>query len=132
MTELEKLLPGACNYQAAVKESRGEIIFLHKITSGSASKSYGIEVARLAGLPKSVIERAREILDNLEANELDPTGKPKLAEHLPSHGENWKRQPSLFDLANTSVISEIQQLDIESMSLEQAKQKLLELKQQLM
>jgi DNA mismatch repair protein MutS len=132
MTELEKLLPGACNYQAAVKEAKGEIIFLHKIVQGSASKSYGIEVARLAGLPRSVIERAREILDNLEANELDPTGKPKLAEHLPSRGENWKRQPSLFDMANTSFITEIQELDLERLTPEQAQQKLRELKQKLM
>jgi DNA mismatch repair protein MutS len=132
MTELEKLLPGACNYQAAVKESKGEIIFLHKIVSGSASKSYGIEVARLAGLPRSVTERAREILDNLEANELDPTGKPKLAEHLPSRGEDWKRQPSLFDLANTSVMAEIQELDPDNLTPEQAKQKLQELKQKLL
>ncbi|MBI3952276.1 MAG: DNA mismatch repair protein MutS [Acidobacteria bacterium] len=132
MTELEKLLPGACNYQAAVKEAKGEIIFLHRMVQGSASKSYGIEVARLAGLPRPVIERAREILENLEANELDPTGKPKLAEHLPSRGENWKRQPSLFDLANTSVITEIQELDAERLTPEEAKQKLRELKQKLM
>lgn len=132
MTELEKLLPGVRNYQAAVRESRGEILFLHKIVPGSASKSYGIEVARLAGLPKSVIERAREILQNLEANELDPTGKPKLAEHLPSRGENWKRQPSLFDLANTSVIKDIQQLDVEHLTPDQAKQILLQLQQRLM
>ncbi|MCS6805596.1 MAG: DNA mismatch repair protein MutS [Blastocatellia bacterium] len=132
MTELEKLLPGARNYQAAVRESRGEILFLHKIIPGSASKSYGIEVARLAGLPKSVIERAREILQNLEANELDPTGKPKLAEHLPSRGENWKHQPSLFDAVNTSVIGEIQQLDVERLTPEQAKQILSQLQRRLM
>jgi DNA mismatch repair protein MutS len=132
MTELEKLLPGARNYQAAVKEAKGEIIFLHKIVEGSASKSYGIEVARLAGLPKPVIERAREILENLEANELDPTGKPKLAEHLPSRGEDWKRQPSLFDLANTSVIDAIRGFDVDHLTPEEAKMKLEELKRKLM
>jgi DNA mismatch repair protein MutS len=66
----------------AVSESKGEIIFLRKVVPGSASKSYGIEVARLAGLPRSVVERAREILTNLEQNELDVTGKPKFARHL--------------------------------------------------
>jgi DNA mismatch repair protein MutS len=132
MTELEKLLPGARNLQAAVKESKGEIIFLHKIVQGSASKSYGIEVARLAGLPRSVLERAREILENLEANELDPTGKPRLAEHLPARGENWKRQPSLFDLANASVTTEIQGLDVDSLSPDEAKEKLRELRRALM
>jgi DNA mismatch repair protein MutS len=55
---------------------------LRKVLPGSASKSYGIEVARLAGLPRAVIERATEILNNLEQNELDLTGKPKFARHL--------------------------------------------------
>jgi DNA mismatch repair protein MutS len=82
MTELAKMRPGVQNYQMAVSESKGEIVFLRKVVSGSASKSYGIEVARLAGLPRSVVERAREILTNLEQNELDVTGKPKFARHL--------------------------------------------------
>jgi DNA mismatch repair protein MutS len=82
MTELAKMRPGVVNYQVAVSESKGEIVFLRKVVAGSASKSYGIEVARLAGLPITVIERAREILSNLEQNELDVTGKPKFARHL--------------------------------------------------
>ncbi|MEP7340869.1 MAG: DNA mismatch repair protein MutS [Acidobacteriota bacterium] len=96
MTELEKLRPGVRNYQVAVSESKGEIVFLRKVVPGSASKSYGIEVARLAGLPKTVVERAREILTNLEQNELDVTGKPKFAKHLrkPSKHVN---QLSFFD-----------------------------------
>jgi DNA mismatch repair protein MutS len=82
LTELAKMRPGVQNYQMAVSESKGEIVFLRKVVAGSASKSYGIEVARLAGLPRSVVERAREILTNLEQNELDVTGKPKFARHL--------------------------------------------------
>jgi DNA mismatch repair protein MutS len=82
MTELAKMRPGVQNYQMAVSELKGEIVFLRKVVPGSASKSYGIEVARLAGLPRSVVERAREILTNLEQNELDVTGKPKFARHL--------------------------------------------------
>jgi DNA mismatch repair protein MutS len=82
MTELAKMRPGVQNYQMAVSESKGEIVFLRKVVPGIASKSYGIEVARLAGLPRSVVERAREILTNLEQNELDVTGKPKFARHL--------------------------------------------------
>ncbi|HZF40358.1 MAG TPA: DNA mismatch repair protein MutS [Blastocatellia bacterium] len=96
MTELAKMRPGVQNYQMAVSESKGEIVFLRKVVAGSASKSYGIEVARLAGLPRSVVERAREILTNLEQNELDVTGKPKFARHLkkPSSRVN---QLSLLD-----------------------------------
>src|SRR5215831_14012171 len=94
MTDLAKLLPGIKNYQMAVKETDGTIVFLRRVVEGSASKSYGIEVARLAGLPRSIIGRAREILSNLEANELDVTGRPKLARHMPSRRRDG--QPSLF------------------------------------
>lgn len=88
LTELAKLRPGVRNYQVAVTEVEGRIIFLRKVVAGSASKSYGIEVARLAGLPPQVVERAREILGNLEQNELDLTGKPKFARHLRRPGKN--------------------------------------------
>lgn len=132
MTELARLLPGVRNYQMAVKEQGGQIVFLRKLVEGAASKSYGIEVARLAGLPAAVIERAREILSNLEANELDVTGRPKLARHLPSSGENWKRQPSLFDLANDSVIEKLRSCDISSLTPQQALELLKLLRSQLL
>ena len=96
MTELSKLRPGVRNYQVAVSESNGEIVFLRKVVEGSASKSYGIEVARLAGLPKTVVERAREILTNLEQNELDVAGKPKFAKHLKKPSKHVN-QMSLLD-----------------------------------
>ncbi|KAF0247494.1 MAG: DNA mismatch repair protein MutS [bacterium] len=132
MTELAKLLPGVRNFQMALKEQGGQIIFLRKLVEGSTSKSYGIEVARLAGLPSAVIERAREILNNLEANELDVTGKPKLAQHLPSRGSGWKQQPSLFDLANESVLQVLRELPLEKLSPEQALEQLCDLKRQLL
>ncbi len=96
MTELAKMRPGVRNYQVAVSEAKGDIVFLRRVVPGAASKSYGIEVARLAGLPRTVVERAREILSNLEQNELDVTGKPKFARHLkkPSKHSN---QMSLLD-----------------------------------
>jgi DNA mismatch repair protein MutS len=99
MTELAKMRPGVQNYQMAVSESKGEIVFLRKVVAGSASKSYGIEVARLAGLPRSVVERAREILTNLEQNELDVTGKPKFARHLKKPSSRVD-QLSLLDALN--------------------------------
>ena len=101
MTELAKMRPGVQNYQMAVSESKGEIVFLRKVIPGSASKSYGIEVARLAGLPRSVVERAREILTNLEQNELDVTGKPKFARHLKKPSSRVD-QLSLLDSLNES------------------------------
>jgi DNA mismatch repair protein MutS len=105
MTELAKMRPGVQNYQMAVSESKGEIVFLRKVVAGSASKSYGIEVARLAGLPRSVVERAREILTNLEQNELDVTGKPKFARHLKKPSSRVD-QLSLLDALNDAETDE--------------------------
>jgi DNA mismatch repair protein MutS len=129
MTELAKLLPGVRNYQMAVKEAGGTIVFLRRVVEGSASKSYGLEVARLAGLPKGVIERAREILLNLEANELDVTGKPKFARHLPARK---KDQPTLFEVANDAVLDELRALDSDSLTPEQAQETVRRLKERLM
>jgi DNA mismatch repair protein MutS len=130
MTDLAKLLPGVRNYQMGVKESGGTIVFLRKVIEGSASKSYGVEVARLAGLPHSVIDRAKEILGNLEANELDVTGKPKLARHLPSRKN--ANQPTLFQAANEMVIDELKNLDLEDMSADKSLEVLRRLKERLM
>jgi DNA mismatch repair protein MutS len=79
LTDLVRTVPRARNQSIAVKEWGGEVLFLRKLVDGPASKSYGIQVARLAGLPPEVIVRAREVLANLEAVELDVTGQPVLA-----------------------------------------------------
>jgi DNA mismatch repair protein MutS len=130
MTDLAKLLPGVRNYQMAVKESGGTILFLRRVVEGNASKSYGIEVARIAGLPQSVVERAREILANLEANELDVTGRPKLARHLPSRRK--EKQPTLFQAANDVVVDELRNLDLNDLLPDQALDVLKKLKDRLM
>jgi DNA mismatch repair protein MutS len=83
LTELEMTRPGVKNYNVAVREWNEQIIFLRKIIRGGADKSYGIQVARLAGLPPEVIARAKEVLSNLELAELNADGKPKLAEKPP-------------------------------------------------
>ncbi|MDA7915720.1 DNA mismatch repair protein MutS [Verrucomicrobia bacterium] len=75
LSELAGRIPRISNFSVAVKEWKDEIIFLRKIIEGGADKSYGIQVARLAGVPKSVIERSKEILVNLEEAELAPEGK---------------------------------------------------------
>jgi DNA mismatch repair protein MutS len=130
MTELAKLLPGVRNYQMAVKESGGTIVFLRRVVEGTASKSYGIEVAKLAGLPRAVTDRAREILSNLEANELDVTGKPKFARHLPSR--KAAPQPTLFEAANDAVVDELRNLDAEGLTSEQALEVVRRLKGRLL
>nr|NGX46395.1 DNA mismatch repair protein MutS [Chlamydiota bacterium] len=78
LTGLEKTVPGAVNYHASVKEWNDKILFLHKIVRGAADRSYGIHVARLAGLPLPVITRAKQILDELESDGSRKTGKKKL------------------------------------------------------
>ena len=79
LTELARLLPATKNYNVAVREWGEQIVFLRKIVPGGTDKSYGIQVARLAGLPAPVLQRAREILRQLEEGHLDDTGQPKLA-----------------------------------------------------
>ena len=79
LTDLGREKARVKNCSIAVSEQDGRVIFLHKLVQGPASRSYGIEVARLAGLPPEVLARARELLKNLEAGEFDQSGRPRLA-----------------------------------------------------
>jgi DNA mismatch repair protein MutS len=101
MTELEMVCTGVKNFNVAVREWNDRIIFLRKIQKGAADKSYGIQVARLAGLPVAVIDRAKEILANLESAELNAQGRPRLAEaktpRRKTKTEDPRPQPTLFD-----------------------------------
>jgi DNA mismatch repair protein MutS len=91
LTELAQTLSRVQNYNVAVREWHDQVIFLHKILPGSADKSYGIQVARLAGLPKAVIERAKEVLVNLEEAELSADGQPAIARHEGQPGRKKKK-----------------------------------------
>ena len=79
MTELALTLKKIKNYHVSVKEWKGDVVFLRKIVPGPSDQSYGVHVAKLAGIPAAVIERAKEILFNLEKQELDESGQPKIA-----------------------------------------------------
>ena len=79
LTDLERTRSGVQNLNVAVREWNDQIIFLRKILPGRADQSYGIQVARLAGLPDSIITRAKEILENLEKSELNAAGQPTMA-----------------------------------------------------
>ncbi len=79
LTDLALTMNGVKNYNVVVRERNDQIVFLRKIVPGAADKSYGIQVARLAGLPGEVIDRAKEILANLEEGEFSEAGQPKLA-----------------------------------------------------
>jgi DNA mismatch repair protein MutS len=96
LTDLALTLPGVKNYNVLVKESGDRIAFLRRIVPGAADKSYGIAVARLAGLPPDVISRAKEILTNLEDSEFEAPGMPKLAQHRGKKPKADENQLSLF------------------------------------
>ncbi|MCB9536454.1 MAG: DNA mismatch repair protein MutS [Myxococcales bacterium] len=90
LTDLAEVKPRVANFTIAVKEWNDEVIFLRQLVPGGANRSYGIQVARLAGLPKAVVDRARQVLDNLQGAEHDETGMPRLAQGgdavaLPEH-----------------------------------------------
>ncbi len=131
LTELALTKERVKNFNMAVKEWAGEIIFLRKVVEGGANRSYGIQVARLAGLPPKVIDRAREVLSNLERGEFDSMGLPKLAR---SKREDQRPripyQPSLFSQPDP-VRSELKRIDPDRVAPIEALRILSELKKKV-
>jgi DNA mismatch repair protein MutS len=120
LADLARTRSGVRNAHFEAREWGEEVLFLRQLVPGAASRSYGIQVARLAGLPDSVLERAREILHNLESEELGEDGRPRLAEHGKSEAASARSddpQLALFgsgpppDPAETEVLEEIRALD---------------------
>ena len=112
LTELEGSLAGVNNYCIAVKEKGDDIVFLRKIIKGGADKSYGIQVAKLAGVPEPVIERAKELVEELSA--ADISLKPKA---VPVEMKMEEEQISLFDTVNDDdIITEIRDMDLGNMT----------------
>ncbi len=103
---------GIKNYHVAVKEWGDRIIFLRKIVEGGTNRSYGIQVAKLAGVPEDVIRRAKEILANLEKFEFDDVGMPKLASNQKSALPQNPGQLSLFAAPEDLILRELQDLDL--------------------
>ena len=143
LTELAERLPGAQNYQITAAEREGEVVFLHRLERGRASKSYGIEVARLAGLPPSAIARARDVLARLDRYELDVFAEEEkhgeTASGPESEWESWaldeaglksaarrarqKRiamQATLFDSINQNLLDDLRDVDVETLKPEEA------------
>jgi DNA mismatch repair protein MutS len=128
LTELALTKERVKNYNVAVKEWSGEIIFLRKIVEGGTNRSYGIQVARLAGLPTKVIDRAKEILFNLERGELDAMGMPKIATtKIPALKPKPPIQPSLF-VQPDPIRSELKKIKIDQLTPIEALNILNELK----
>jgi DNA mismatch repair protein MutS len=137
LTEMALLFPRIKNLHIKVKEWNDRIIFLRKIDEGGCDHSYGIQVARLAGVPKPVILRAKEILENLENMELTPDHKPILARHIKDSGAKPPSnqtdlfdgvQLNLMDTLSVEIIQQIKDVDLDKLTPLEALNLLAELK----
>ncbi len=116
LTELSLTKERVRNFNVAVREWGGEIIFLRRIVEGGTNRSYGIQVARLAGLPQQVIDRAKEILSNLERGELDSMGLPKIAKSkIAVSKPSAPVQPSLF-VPTDPIRDQLKQIKIDQLT----------------
>jgi DNA mismatch repair protein MutS len=129
LTELADLLPAVKNVHVSVKETPNEIVFLRHVEPGSASKSYGIEVARLAGLPRSVIERAREVLKKHEQSEHELSERltPGATDAASSNGQ----QQVLFTPIDREVLERLRATDLDQLRPIDALTLLADLKKQI-
>ena len=133
LTELEGKLNSVNNYCIAVKEKGDDIVFLRKIVKGGADKSYGIQVAKLAGVPDNVIERAKEIVEELSNNDIT-----EIVQNISAEGGSKRSKPkldevdleqiSLLDtMDNDTILNELKELDLGQMTPIEAMNKLYEL-----
>ena len=128
LTELAQTLPRVSNWNVAVREERDDVIFLHRIVEGAADKSYGIHVARLAGVPRTVVDRARVILDTLEADHLDEKGRPRVPARETA-GDT--RQLSLFGVEPHPLLNELRDMNVDEMTPLAALQELNRIREEL-
>ncbi len=123
LTVLERELPGVRNYNISVKKRQGEMIFLRKIVPGAADRSYGVEVAKLAGLPERVVTRARALLKELEAGGgIGPE---------PEETQETMDQISMMDMGNQEIRKRLEAITVETLTPIEAMNLLYELKQML-
>ena len=131
LTELAENLPGAKNYQLTATERDGDVVFLHKMQPGKASKSYGIAVAKLAGLPGAVIERAKNVLEKLEKYELAVFADEKKDGLAKAAVGRMASQYSLFAVTNETAIDELRDVDVDDLSPDESKQLLARIKDKI-
>ncbi|HEV2117713.1 MAG TPA: DNA mismatch repair protein MutS [Terriglobales bacterium] len=126
LTELAERLPGVRNYHVSVKETGGGIVFLRKVEPGPADRSYGIEVAKLAGLPPEVIERARAVLEEHETAEHRLTGELAAGEAAPA-----SVQLTMFTPLSEKIVGQLRAADLDRLTPLEALNLLAELKKQV-
>jgi DNA mismatch repair protein MutS len=130
LTDLAADLPAVGNLHVSAREWQDSVVFLRKIEPGGSDRSFGIQVARLAGLPAPVVVRAQEILGNLERTEFDREGRPRLA-HAENEAPAPGRQLSLFSGKDDSVLQDLRQANPDELTPLQALALLAELKKRL-
>jgi len=131
LTDLSRVLPGVKNFNVQIKEWNDEIVFLRKIVPGGTDKSYGIQVARLAGLPKIVLDRAQEVLFNLEQSEFDEIGVPKISHSDNQRNKHSSGQLALFPDPENPLIQKLKAIDPDDLSPREALDVIFQLHQLL-
>ena len=131
LTDLAADLPGVGNIHVSAREWQDGVVFLRKIEPGGSDRSFGIQVARLAGLPAGVVARAQEILRNLERTEFDREGRPRLAHSEAPAEAPAGRQLALFSGEDEAALEELRRVDVDNLTPMQALALLAELKRRL-
>jgi len=129
LTELSVTLKQARNWNVAVREDDDNVVFLHKIVAGAADKSYGIHVARLAGIPIQVVERARVILETLETDHVDRNGLPTVPPRR--NANKSERQLDLFHVVEHPLLDKLRDLNPDAMTPLEALETLHRMRQEL-
>jgi DNA mismatch repair protein MutS len=132
LTDLADALPTVTNCHVVVREWQDDIVFLRKVVPGRSDRSYGIQVARLAGLPPAVVARAREILNGLERDELSRGGRPSLSTAANAEAGDASRQLGLFQApaAEDPLLGRIKAIDVDNLTPLQALALLNDLKRE--
>lgn len=132
LTQLEESLPRVANLNVAVKEWNDEVVFLHRIVAGGADKSYGIHVARLAGIPPEVNERAKDVLAQLEVDHRDALDRPTIPPpNDVSRAGGGSYQLTLFGFADHPLLAKLQDLELDAITPIEAMQFLQQAKEEL-
>ncbi|MDD4297588.1 MAG: DNA mismatch repair protein MutS, partial [Ruminiclostridium sp.] len=131
LTELEEKQPGIKNCCIDVKKRGEDIIFLRKIKPGGADRSYGIEVAKLAGVPQLVIDRAKNIVEELDAADINKSGRNRKKNTKPLDGQLDLLSAGALSKGERDVIDEIRTLDATSLTPLDALNKLFSMQQRL-
>lgn len=129
LTDLTQTLKHASNWHVSVRESNEDVVFLHRVVQGAAGRSYGIHVARLAGVPVSVTERATKILEALENQHVNEDGNRNVPQRETK--KHRQQQLSLFALPEDPLLDEIRQLNVDDLSPRQAMDELYRLRKVL-